>query len=71
MYPTLFRTSSIAAAAGTLLVAGTASAAGHASLQAPLPGHWRQVTAAGLENFADIGLVRGRDFMPRPSRTRP
>src|SRR5262249_24246652 len=36
-------------------------AVGHAPLRAPIPGHWRQVTAAGLENFADIGLVRGRD----------
>ena len=61
MYRTLFRASSIAAAAGTLLAAGTASAAGHAPRQAPAPGQWRQVTANGLENFADIGLVRGLD----------
>jgi hypothetical protein len=56
-----------AAAAATLLAtaAGTASAAAGAPSgapgPAPAPGHWRQVTAAGLENFADIGLARGRD----------
>jgi hypothetical protein len=61
IYRTLFRASSIAAAAGTLLAAGTASAAGHAPRQAPAPGQWRQVRANGLENFADIGLVRGLD----------
>jgi hypothetical protein len=55
----------IAAAIGALAAAalcpGLAGAASAAPHRAPRPGAWTQVTAAGMLDFADIGLARGTD----------
>jgi len=65
MHMTLPRSLAFAAAAALLTAAGTTGAAADAATgvpaPAPVPGHWRQVTATGLDNFADIGLARGKD----------
>ncbi len=57
-----WRRSAIVAAVVAAMVpaigSGTAGAAS-ASAKAPKPGHWTQVTTAGLENITDIGLARG------------
>jgi hypothetical protein len=46
--------------ATALLAAATGTGAAAADRGSPAKaGHWTQVTAAGQENFADIGLVRG------------
>jgi hypothetical protein len=48
----------------TTLTAGTVATASTAAVRSPsaaAPGHWTQVTTAGLLDFTDIGLARGSD----------
>jgi hypothetical protein len=52
-----------AAAAALVLTASAAvpAASAASAAAAPRPGQWERVTANGLGNIADIGLVRGKD----------
>ncbi|HET9894457.1 MAG TPA: hypothetical protein VFQ44_05940 [Streptosporangiaceae bacterium] len=64
MHRVLFRSTVFAAPAAVMIAcvlgAGPAAAARPtARPAAPQPGHWTQVTTAGQENFADVGLARG------------
>src|SRR5262245_15178439 len=66
MQRVLLRVAIVAAAGpvllGTVLLGAASSvtaAAPARPAKAPRPGHWTPVTLGDLENFADVGLVRG------------
>jgi hypothetical protein len=54
-------TAALTLAAASAAAAPAASAAPGRAASAPRPGQWERVTANGLGNTADIGLVRGED----------